>query len=473
MVNVTVATAGTTGPRGNSWLSGAGAPTSNMAGSLDGDFYLDTTNVGYYYGPRSGGLWGSPHPFGNSLNGVPLNNITAVIAPTVSNDTTQGYSKGSYWINTTNNQYYVCTNAATGAAVWQQTIDVSTSLGGDLSGNLPSPTVAKVNGVTISGTPAAGQFVVASSSTSAQWQLATGLSTGLFYGGVMASSTSSQFTVSAGAGQVVNYTSVPTNPTYTPVTITSQTITLTTQQLAGNPSPVLYWSANSSGVISASATPPTPDNYRSGIQLGVTAVNGGALVVVNSVPNYLTQNINQMWDLFNSLGAFVATGNTITANGANLAMTLASGTLWSPGFNYSVDTNNPHLVTTVAESSVNFHYATRTIGSETPATVLDPTHYDNAGTLTSVGGGTGSSTIQRVFLFGTRTPGTQIAVQYGQVIYGTLAAATAAVSTEPFVRNPDLSTGTILASIAMTRICTSLQDTGNSAIIMHNKFPQI
>lgn len=118
MVNVTVTTAGTSGPRGFSWLSGAGAPASNLVGSLDGDFYLDTTNVGFYYGPRAAGLWGTPHAFGNSLNGVPLTNVTATVAPTVSNDGTQGYAKGSLWINNTSGGVFIAVGVATGAAIW-------------------------------------------------------------------------------------------------------------------------------------------------------------------------------------------------------------------------------------------------------------------------------------------------------------------------------------------------------------------
>lgn len=118
MVNVTVASAGTSGPRGNTWLSGAGAPTANMAGSIDGDFYLDTTNVGYYYGPRASGAWGTPHPFGNSLNGVPLINITATTDPGTGNDNTQGYSVGSTWVNVSAGRVFVAISVATGAAAW-------------------------------------------------------------------------------------------------------------------------------------------------------------------------------------------------------------------------------------------------------------------------------------------------------------------------------------------------------------------
>lgn len=70
MSNVIVSSSGTSGPRGNGWLSGAGAPASSVG--IDGDFYLDTTNTAVYYGPKTNGAWGSSHPFGGGSPGALL-----------------------------------------------------------------------------------------------------------------------------------------------------------------------------------------------------------------------------------------------------------------------------------------------------------------------------------------------------------------------------------------------------------------
>ncbi len=50
---------------------------------------------------------------------------------------------------------------------------ISSTAGGDLSGTLPSPTVAKVNGVAVTGTPSNGEALVATSSSAASWSAVT------------------------------------------------------------------------------------------------------------------------------------------------------------------------------------------------------------------------------------------------------------------------------------------------------------
>lgn len=52
---------------------------------------------------------------------APKDNFAGTTAPVVSNDSTQGYSVGSRWVNTVADESYICVDASTGAAVWSQT----------------------------------------------------------------------------------------------------------------------------------------------------------------------------------------------------------------------------------------------------------------------------------------------------------------------------------------------------------------
>ena len=66
-------------------------------------------------------------------------NLSASSAPTTSNDDSQGYEPGSLWLDTTNDEVYICADASTGAAVWKQVAS-----GGGGSG-IEVVTVANIN----------------------------------------------------------------------------------------------------------------------------------------------------------------------------------------------------------------------------------------------------------------------------------------------------------------------------------------
>lgn len=49
---------------------------------------------------------------------LPLNNYTATTAPTINDDSGDGYSVGSRWVDVTGNEAYSCVDATVGAAIW-------------------------------------------------------------------------------------------------------------------------------------------------------------------------------------------------------------------------------------------------------------------------------------------------------------------------------------------------------------------
>ena len=85
------------------------ADTDNKIDAAAGGTDIDTSgSTGY---PRvDAGTWS-----------VVKDNIGAGAAPTVNDDTTSGYSVGSKWLDTTNDNAYVCLDATNGAAVWIET----------------------------------------------------------------------------------------------------------------------------------------------------------------------------------------------------------------------------------------------------------------------------------------------------------------------------------------------------------------
>lgn len=51
---------------------------------------------------------------------IPLCKYDATVAPTVNEDSTDGYSIGSTWIDVNNVKLYICMDATEGAAVWKE-----------------------------------------------------------------------------------------------------------------------------------------------------------------------------------------------------------------------------------------------------------------------------------------------------------------------------------------------------------------
>ena len=290
------------------------------------------------------------------------------------------------------------------------------------------------------------------------------LSTGLRSGGILAINTdTTKFDIPAGVGYVVNY-STPGTPTVKRVAFgpfTAQTVT----NLAS--ADYTWIMIDSTGAIVQQTTVPTPAQRRTNVVLGrLNHSNRTSISFANTLPDFEFSAISQLGDLMDSLGPFNVSGNTISANGANLKINKSAGTIFQKNFNYSSNTNSPHVVTTAGLTPASFAYQNQTGAPGTLTSDLDPTTYDVGGVTTTVPA-SNNATVQRVYLFGSNN----LRVQRGQAFYPNFANALQDYAQETFVESPAIAGfGIPIAYIVMTKSCTSLQNTTCSKIIPAGKF---
>lgn len=301
--------------------------------------------------------------------------------------------------------------------------------------------------------------------------LATTVSTGVLTGGLMSGVGTSTVTFGPMTGYIVDYVTTPANPTVKAVNMAGQVHPLAGVELTRT---VNWWMADEFGVITSQATRPTDAQRRTSIQLGVTGsvIGPGTLFNVQALPVVLNQPAEQFADLLYGLSPFSIDGNMVSPNGANLLVDKSVGEMFAASFSYATTPDAPHHVVSPAETPLTFRYATRVAASQGPLTTLiDVGNYDVGGVITPIPGGANTSTIHRVFLFGTGIATAQVAIQYGQTIYASLTAALDNVGAGTFVINPDfLGIGVLVGYIVVTKSATTLNNPAQAVFVRAGKF---
>lgn len=313
-----------------------------------------------------------------------------------------------------------------------------------------------------------------------QEALLTSLSTGVLRGGEMNPNLFNTKAVDIGStlGFIVDVVTDPFNPVVTRVQASPQTVEL---DAPGQLRTVTWWTMNSSGAVSQQATKPTNEEMRTKIVLGVTAydIGSGVIFVCQTLPTILAQSAAQSASFMDAVGPFRMSGLVVTPNGANLSLNSSAGRMYSRAFNYfngPVLTNDPHVVTLAAQTPFSLRRILRA-PDPTPTTpplvlTVDPANYDLNGVLTPVGGGTNTSTIQRVWNTPTNDGQSSNLVQYGQTTYTSLAAAQAAIGAGSFVQSPATTESVLVAYLCLTRTATDLSNPAHAVIVTPtSKFP--
>ena len=301
------------------------------------------------------------------------------------------------------------------------------------------------------------------------------LASGMISGGnITASLTNPRaITITEMVGYVVDHSTDDFNPVVTRVHLPTQDAVLTTPgELSRN---VTWWMVNSAGTVIKQEPPPTPQQRRTHIVLGVTSYAPALdqIVIVRTQPQISPQLGNQFNDLSDSLGPFSLMGNVITPN-ANLTFQKSAGTMWTRGFRYNEDPDNPHQVSLAAQNPAQFRYGTRstTVFSPTTTTLVDPANYDVGGVITPVPGGSNTTTIQRVWAFGTPSTPDALTIQYGQLFFSSITAALDRLGQTGYIPNPIFaSLGTVIGYIVVIKSATNLADASQAVFVAANKFP--
>ena len=301
------------------------------------------------------------------------------------------------------------------------------------------------------------------------------LTTGVASGGELNIGGPTTLSIAALVGYIVDNNALTSiSPTVVKLDVPSQLVPLDAGSLSRAST---TWLMDSAGNVIQQANAVTPTQRRTHLFLGVTIFDtvGGALIEAQTRPVILGQPVNQLVDLMDAVGSLSTDGNQISANGANLSFNKAAGTLFIRASNHfaaGVLMDSPHFSPSPAQTPVTFRRITRNFTVTPPAVnTLDLANYDLGGVVTPVGGGTNTTTVQRVWNFVTNDPTTRILVQYGQSTYPSLSAAVASIGHGNFVPAPQTVRAALLGYICVIRTATNLSDPAQAVFIQAGKFP--
>jgi hypothetical protein len=272
------------------------------------------------------------------------------------------------------------------------------------------------------------------------------LGTGLLRGGTISTANgTTTFSVLSGSGLIVTQNASITSepfPTISQISwasVVSQSLTyVSTDQIT-------YITVDSSGAINQSVDPPTISQKESSIYLGRVLHQFGPTTNGTITEPSISYGLSTSTLAFQrAFGPLRLTGHVLevsqSAGLGTLGLTKTAGESYVEGRNYTSNPNSPNLVLSADDPALTnckiFREYTDSAGDPVILTnggagysVIDPSQYNNAGTLAAVGNN--EWTNQRVYWY-PRSVNRALYVYYGSRKYNTFNEAIDGLVTEPF-----------------------------------------
>jgi hypothetical protein len=293
-------------------------------------------------------------------------------------------------------------------------------------------------------------------------------STGLVSGGLLSISRGNThtFDLSAGVGVIVDNITDPQNPTI---------LFISWDLMSGVSDPYLSLSDTTFIAIDNTGSVVFSTEEFSDIQRRTLIVIGWndhqdmtEIYVSQSEPFYVCGAVEQFNDFVESFGAFNINGNNFSVS-SGLEIQRSYGKVFDGNSNYFTDARTPHVLTTELENPVEVVYYFRDglggwVNNNTLVSEIDPNHWDNgSGILQNVP--VDKFTIQLISFY---APYIANDVQYGQVVYDTLAEAETAIKNSVEI-NPYNSFDVFRAWLLIKQGTTDLSNTSNAKFIPAGK----
>jgi hypothetical protein len=307
------------------------------------------------------------------------------------------------------------------------------------------------------------------------------LSTGLLHGGVLSTANgSTTFSITSGSGIVVDYNATTTTDPYPTVLFVSWPAYVSQSLTYSGSTQITYIGINSSGGLIQQITPFASNDFADNISIGRVLHQSGSVTNGTITSPTVAYGLNQSNEQFNrAFGPLKVSGHLLQNSGSNLSLSKTSGNAYVVGRNYTSNPDSPNLVLSSTDVAPTASKIFREyVSGSTPRIdsgianagypTIDPTKYNNNGTLASVSGG--QYTIQRVYWF-PNSVNKAFFVYYGSATYATLDLAEAAINSEAFTEGANTIDAAIyLGAVLVRGNATDLSNTSQARFVRGGLF---